>query len=71
MFDLTSLMDELKRNDAAMAAMTVLEAALGRRTPEEQGAFWHAVGLYYVSRKHPGDAGNSTAGERAITAAGV
>ena len=57
MFDLTSLMDELKRNDAAMAAMTVLEAALGRRTPEEQGAFWHAVGLYYVSRKHPGDTG--------------
>ncbi|KAB1074276.1 hypothetical protein [Methylobacterium planeticum] len=57
MFDLTSLMEELKRNDAAMAAMTVLEAALGRRTPEEQGAFWHAVGLYYVSRKHPGETG--------------
>ncbi|WP_336488909.1 hypothetical protein [Methylobacterium nigriterrae] len=55
MFDLASLMDELKHNDAAMAAMTVLEAALGRRTPEERGAFWHAVGLYYVSRKAPGD----------------
>ncbi|HEV7440284.1 MAG TPA: hypothetical protein VGN94_11765 [Methylobacterium sp.] len=67
MFDLTSLMDELKRNDAAMAAMTVLEAALGRRTPEEQGAFWHAVGLYYVSRKHPGDAGGAAGESAALT----
>ncbi|WP_430912004.1 hypothetical protein [Methylobacterium sp. sgz302541] len=50
---LASLIDEVKCNEAAEAAMAVLQAALERRTSEEQGAFWHAVGLYYVSRKAP------------------
>lgn len=53
---LASLIDEVKRNEAAQAAMAVLQTALERRTTEEQGAFWHAVGLYYVSRKAPGEA---------------
>lgn len=50
---LASLLDEVKRNEAAEAAMAVLQAALERRSSDEQGAFWHAVGLYYVSRKAP------------------
>ena len=50
---LASLIDEVKRNEAAEAAMTVLQAALERRSSEEQGAFWHAIGLYYVFRKAP------------------
>ncbi|GBU17305.1 MULTISPECIES: hypothetical protein [Methylobacterium] len=51
---LATLVDELKHNEAAQAAMDVIASSLERRTEEEQGAFWKAVGLYYLSRKHPG-----------------
>ena len=51
--DLADLMDELKRSDIARDAMDLLESALERRTIEERGAFWHAVDLYYFSRKAP------------------
>ena len=54
MLYLTGLVDELQRNAPAQEAMDVIETALGRRTPEEQGAFWRAVDLYYVSRRAPG-----------------
>lgn len=53
MNDLAGLMDELKRSDIAREAMEMLEAALARRSSEEQGAFWRAVDLYYFSRKAP------------------
>ncbi|WP_375464209.1 hypothetical protein [uncultured Methylobacterium sp.] len=54
MLDLASLADELQRNAPARAAMSLIETALARRTPEEQGAFWRAIDLYYVARKAPG-----------------
>ncbi|MDP4025714.1 hypothetical protein Q8W71_24060 [Methylobacterium sp. NEAU 140] len=53
MLHLAGLLDELERSEPARAAMTMLESALARRSTEEQGAFWHAVDLYYVSRKAP------------------
>jgi hypothetical protein len=36
--------------------MTILESSLARRSVEEQGAFWRAIDLYYVSRKAPPEA---------------
>jgi hypothetical protein len=36
--------------------MTILENSLARRSVEEQGAFWRAIDLYYVSRKAPPEA---------------
>lgn len=53
MNDLAGLIDELKRSDIAREAMEMLEAALARRSSDEQGAFWRAVDLYYFSRKAP------------------
>jgi hypothetical protein len=54
MFNLANLLQELQGNEAASAAMDRMATTLSRRTSEEQGAFWHAVGLYYMTRKHPG-----------------
>jgi hypothetical protein len=36
--------------------MSILESSLARRSVEEQGAFWRAIDLYYVSRKAPPEA---------------
>jgi hypothetical protein len=56
MLHLAGLLDELERSEPARAAMAMLEAALANRSSEEQGAFWRAVDLYYVSRKAPPEA---------------
>ena len=53
MLHLTGLLEELERSEPARAAMALLEGSLARRSPEEQGAFWRAVDIYYVSRKAP------------------
>ena len=53
MLHLAGLLDELERSEPARAAMSLLEAALSRRSVEEQAAFWRAIDLYYVSRKAP------------------
>lgn len=50
------LTDELGRSPPARAALAVLEGALARRSAAEQGAFWHAIDLAYVSRKAPPEA---------------
>lgn len=56
MLHLAGLLDELERSEPARAAMSILEASLARRSVEEQGAFWRAVDIYYVSRKAPPEA---------------
>ncbi|WP_457104544.1 hypothetical protein [Methylobacterium sp. P5_C11] len=53
MLHLADLLEELERSAPARAAMSILEASLARRSAEEQGAFWRAVDIYYVSRKAP------------------
>jgi hypothetical protein len=53
---LADLLEELERSEPARAAMSILEQSLARRSAEEQGAFWRAVDLYYVSRKAPPEA---------------
>ncbi|MCJ2008529.1 hypothetical protein MKK70_14730 [Methylobacterium sp. E-041] len=54
MLTFASLLEDVKGNAPARAAMSLLDAALARRTSDEQGAFWRAIDLYYVSRKAPG-----------------
>ena len=56
MLHLAGLFDELERSEPARAAMSMLENSLARRSVEEQGAFWRAIDLYYVSRKAPPEA---------------
>jgi len=56
MLHLAGLFDELERSEPAQAAMAILEGSLSRRSTEEQGAFWRAVDIYYVSRKAPPEA---------------
>ncbi|MCJ2073820.1 hypothetical protein MKK75_34370 [Methylobacterium sp. J-030] len=56
MLHLAGLLDELERSEPARAAVAILEGSLSRRSLEEQGAFWRAVDLYYVSRKAPPEA---------------
>lgn len=56
MLHLAGLLEELERSEPARAAIAILEKSLSRRSPEEQGAFWRAVDLYYVSRKAPPEA---------------
>ena len=53
MLHLAGLLEELERSEPARAAMAILEGSLARRSAEEQGAFWRAIDLYYVSRKAP------------------
>lgn len=53
MLHLADLLEELERSEPARAAMSILETSLARRSVEEQGAFWRAVDIYYVSRKAP------------------
>ncbi|MGH1569659.1 hypothetical protein ACRAWG_02000 [Methylobacterium sp. P31] len=53
MLHLAGLLEELERSEPARAAMSILEKSLARRSVEEQGAFWRAVDLYYVSRTAP------------------
>ncbi|GJE12713.1 MULTISPECIES: hypothetical protein [Methylobacterium] len=53
MLHLAGLLEELERSEPARAAMSILEKSLARRSTEEQGAFWRAIDLYYVSRKAP------------------
>ena len=53
---LADLTDELARSEPARSAMALLEGVLARRTVEEQGAFWHAIDLAYISRKAPPEA---------------
>ena len=50
---LSGLREELERSEPARAAMSMLETSLAGRSVEEQGAFWRAIDLYYVSRKAP------------------
>ena len=54
MLTFASLLREVEANGPAREAMSLLGAALARRTTDEQGAFWRAIDLYYVSRKAPG-----------------
>jgi hypothetical protein len=56
MLHLAGLLEELERSEPARAAMSILETSLARRSTEEQGAFWRAVDIYYVSRKAPPEA---------------
>ena len=56
MLHLAGLLEELERSEPARAAMSILERSLYRRSVEEQGAFWRAIDLYYVSRKAPPEA---------------
>jgi len=56
MLHLAGLLEELERSEPARAAMAILEGSLSRRSTEEQGAFWRAVDIYYVSRKAPPEA---------------
>ncbi|ACB25403.1 hypothetical protein Mrad2831_3426 [Methylobacterium radiotolerans JCM 2831] len=66
MLHLAGLLEELERSEPARAAMSILETSLARRSTEEQGAFWRAVDIYYVSRKAPPEAtvpGEVVAGE--------
>ncbi|SDA22066.1 hypothetical protein SAMN02799622_02837 [Methylobacterium sp. UNC378MF] len=56
MLHLAGLLEELERSEPARAAMSILEKSLARRSMEEQGAFWRAVDIYYVSRKAPPEA---------------
>lgn len=56
MLQLAGLLEELERSEPARAAMSILESSLSRRSVEEQGAFWRAIDLYYVSRKAPPEA---------------
>lgn len=56
MLHLAGLLEELERSEPARAAMSILEQSLARRSVEEQGAFWRAVDIYYVSRKAPPEA---------------
>ncbi|WP_267426718.1 hypothetical protein [Methylobacterium sp. GC_Met_2] len=53
---LAGLLDELERSEPARAAMAILEGSLSRRSEQEQGAFWRAVDIYYISRKAPPEA---------------
>ena len=66
---LAGLLDELERSEPARAAMSILEQSLARRSVEEQGAFWRAIDLYYVSRKAPPEA--TAAGQLAPELAAV
>ncbi len=61
MLNLAGLLDELERSEPARAAMSILERSLARRSVEEQGAFWRAVDIYYVSRKAPPEAAEAAA----------
>lgn len=54
MLTFASLLQEVQGNGPAREAMSLLATALSRRTSDEQGAFWRAIDLYYVSRKAPG-----------------
>ena len=68
MVQLAGLLEELDRSEPARAAMSLLEKSLARRSTEEQGAFWRAIDLYYVSRKAPPEATASAGPERAVIA---
>jgi hypothetical protein len=68
MLHLAGLLEELERSEPARAAMAILEGSLARRSPEEQGAFWHAVDLYYGSRKAPPEAVAATTSAEASLA---
>ncbi len=52
--DLSNLLDERLREEAAIAGRAELEAALERFSLADRDAFWNAIGLYYSTRKHPG-----------------
>ncbi|TXM64985.1 hypothetical protein FV222_10410 [Methylobacterium sp. WL103] len=54
MLTFASLLREVEANAPAREAMSLLDTALARRTSDEQGAFWRAIDIYYVSRKAPG-----------------
>jgi hypothetical protein len=69
MLHLAGLLDELERSEPARAAMSILEQSLARRSVEEQGAFWRAVDIYYVSRKAPPETVAALPAEPAIAAA--
>ena len=52
--DLSSLLDERLREEAALAGRAALETALERFSLADRDAFWNAIGLYYSTRRHPG-----------------
>ena len=52
--DLATAMHELGPDEAAKAARTVIDGALEQFTPTEREQFWNAIGLYYSTRRHPG-----------------
>lgn len=66
--DAPDAFDEHMREEAAAAGRAALDAALQRFTLEQRDAFWHAIGLYYSTRRHPG-AGESAAQAAAAPAA--
>lgn len=46
--------DEAIREEASKLGRAELDAHLLRCTPEQRDAFWHAIGLYYSTRRHAG-----------------
>ena len=54
MSDIASLPNEFGLDEAAVAARATIETALESFTSSERDAFWHAIGLYYATRRHPG-----------------
>lgn len=48
MSDYPDLLDPDQRDKAIEAGKAELRAALERRTPDEQAAFWKALGVYYT-----------------------
>lgn len=68
MSELAAAMHELGPEEAAHAARTVIESALEHFTPTEREQFWNAIGLYYSTRRHPGqDEGKQEGAEAAAT----
>lgn len=51
---ITRAIDEAIREQASRLGREELDAHLLKCTPEQRDAFWHAIGLYYASRRHPG-----------------
>lgn len=52
--NITRAADEAIREQASRLGREEIDTHLLRFTPEQRDAFWHAIGLYYGSRRHPG-----------------
>ena len=52
--EVISAIDKAIREEASRLGREALDAHLLKCTPEQRDAFWHAIGLYYSARRHPG-----------------